>query len=69
MEEFNNIFDIIDLTRKSSLEEKVREAIEHREEARRNKDWATADRIRDELDAEGIILEDTPHGVRWKFKK
>ena len=33
--------------------------------ARANKDWATADRIRDELKAKGIILKDTPQGVTW----
>lgn len=39
--------------------------IEERQQARKNKDWATADRIRDELKARGIILEDTAAGVRW----
>ncbi|WP_156276231.1 cysteine--tRNA ligase [Neomoorella glycerini] len=37
-----------------------------RQEARQRKDWATADAIRDRLKALGIILEDTPHGSRWK---
>ncbi|MHB1042346.1 MAG: cysteine--tRNA ligase [Eubacteriales bacterium] len=40
--------------------------IEQRQEARRKKDWATADRIRDGLKSLGIVLEDTPQGVRWK---
>lgn len=40
--------------------------IEARQEARRRKDWGTADRIRDGLKELGIILEDTPRGVRWK---
>ena len=37
-----------------------------RQDARKEKNWALADKIRDELKAAGIILEDTPNGVRWK---
>ncbi|MGQ9513160.1 cysteine--tRNA ligase [Thermodesulfitimonas sp.] len=37
-----------------------------RQEARERKDWNTADRIRDGLKEIGILLEDTPEGVRWK---
>lgn len=37
-----------------------------RQEARQRKDWSTADRIRDGLKELGILLEDTPEGVRWK---
>ncbi|MGQ9497679.1 MAG: cysteine--tRNA ligase [Desulfotomaculales bacterium] len=37
-----------------------------RQEARRRKDFATADRIRDGLKELGILVEDTPQGVRWK---
>jgi len=37
-----------------------------RREARGRKDWAVADRIRDDLKNLGIIIEDTPQGVRWK---
>ncbi|MGB4214510.1 MAG: cysteine--tRNA ligase [Dethiobacteria bacterium] len=66
--EANEIFDILDLRQPDSLDEELRQMIARREEARRKKDWATADRIRDELQAQGIILEDTPHGVRWKRK-
>ena len=37
-----------------------------RQEARNAKNWAIADKIRDELKTAGIILEDTPQGVKWK---
>jgi len=37
-----------------------------REAARASKDWATADRVRDELLAEGIVIEDSPEGPKWR---
>lgn len=40
--------------------------IEQRSHARANRDFAAADRIRDELAAEGVLLEDLPDGVRWR---
>lgn len=42
--------------------------IAKREEARRNKQWAESDQIRDTLSAKGIVIEDTAHGTRWKVK-
>lgn len=46
--------------------EAVEELIARRLQARTDKDWAQADRIRDELDAAGIILEDGASGTRWR---
>jgi len=50
-------------------EEEIRALIARRQEARKKKDWATSDRIRDELLKRGIVVEDTPQGVRWYRKK
>lgn len=48
------------------LDNEVEKLIKQREEARKNKNYALADEIRDKLQEQGIILEDTPSGVRWK---
>ncbi|MBZ4688258.1 MAG: cysteinyl-tRNA synthetase [Clostridiales bacterium] len=48
------------------VSELVQILIEVRQNARKNKDWTTADTIRDRLKECGIILEDSPQGTRWK---
>lgn len=47
-------------------DDKIKALIEERNEARRNKDFARSDQIRDDLKKQGIILEDTPQGTRYK---
>lgn len=57
------------ILQKSTIEDlnsEIEALIEERQQARKNKNWALADKIRDDLKARGIILEDTPQGVRWK---
>ena len=53
-------------TKKESLEDEIERLIEQRQEARKNRDFALADKIRDDLKVRGIVLIDTPQGVRWK---
>ncbi|WP_135075867.1 cysteine--tRNA ligase [Terasakiella sp. SH-1] len=53
----------------SGLDEaEIERMIVERQEAKANKDFATADQIRDELDAQGIVLEDGAGGTNWKRK-
>jgi cysteinyl-tRNA synthetase len=47
-------------------DEEIEALIEQRTTARQNKDWAESDRIRDELKAQGIILEDGAGGTTWR---
>ena len=48
------------------LDAEIEALVAARTEARKNRNWAEADRIRDELKARGILLEDTPQGVKWR---
>jgi cysteinyl-tRNA synthetase len=63
--QFERIFGV-KLGAASCLDEEVEALIRRRTEARRSRDFAESDRIRDELQRRGIIIEDTPQGVRWK---
>ena len=52
---------------KGNLEEEIEVLIAKRQHARKDRDFTLADKIRDELKDRGIVLEDTPQGVRWKM--
>ena len=61
-----DILGIIAQPQAEVLESEIEEKIAERQAARKAKDFARADEIRDELLARGIILEDTREGVKWK---
>ena len=52
-----------------NFEQEIKNLIKEREEARKAKNWKKSDQIRDKLREKGVILEDTPEGVRWKKTK
>jgi cysteinyl-tRNA synthetase len=54
--------------REEALADNVEQLIEARNAARRARNFAESDRLRDELLAQGVILEDTPGGTRWRRK-
>ncbi len=64
-DELTNVLGLVYNRDTGSLDEEIEKLIEARRNARKEKNWAEADRIRDELKAQGIVLEDTPQGVKW----
>lgn len=64
-DELCDVLGILYNRKENTLDGDIEALVEKRQEARKNKDWATADKIRDELKAKGIILKDTPQGVTW----
>jgi len=66
LKELGGILGILKKERDVILEKEIEALVKKREQARKEKDWPTADSIREELKKKGIILEDTPAGVRWK---
>ncbi len=66
IERFNSVLNIFGGEQPAMLDEEIQRLIDERQEARRRRDFARADQIRDELNSQGITLEDTKDGVRWK---
>ncbi len=66
---FDELMEVLGLlynrNAEKSLDDEIEALIQARNDARKAKNWAEADRIRDELKAQGIVLEDTPQGVKW----
>jgi cysteinyl-tRNA synthetase len=72
-DEFDRVLGVLSLRRAEDAQppvpmDEIEKRIEDRHAARRRRDFAAADRIRDELAAHGVLLEDGPGGTRWKRK-
>jgi cysteinyl-tRNA synthetase len=67
--EFDGVLGVIPKQQEEPLPKEAEELIQKRQEARKAKDWKTADAARDQLKAMGIVLEDTAQGIRWKREK
>ena len=65
---FDSVLGIFGKSEDSSLDAEIEALVEERQQARRNRDFARSDEIRDLLAEKGIVLEDTKDGVRWKRK-
>ena len=64
-DELTGVLGLVYNRNNNNLDSEIEKLIELRTKARKEKNWAEADRIRDELKAQGIVLEDTPQGVKW----
>ena len=68
IERMNTVLDVFGHTQAVLLDDEVEKLITERREARARRDFARSDAIRDQLAARGIVLEDTPAGIRWRRK-
>ncbi|NMC57487.1 MAG: class I tRNA ligase family protein, partial [Eubacteriaceae bacterium] len=66
LNELTGVLGIAQINSSQILDKDIEELIRKRQQARKDKDFALADKIRDELKAQNIILEDTKEGVKWK---
>ncbi|NQX70843.1 cysteine--tRNA ligase [Paenibacillus alba] len=68
LQAFDQTLGILSQQADELLDEDIEQLIVDRTEARKSKNWARADEIRDLLTEKGIFLEDTPQGIRWRRK-
>ena len=64
-DELTDVLGIVYNRKQDNLDDEIEALIEERQQARKSKNFARADEIRDMLKAQGIVLEDTPQGVKW----
>lgn len=68
-DELCGVLGLVYNRKKATLDEEVEQLIAQRTQARKDKNWALADEIRDKLKEMKIVLEDTPQGVKWHIEE
>src|SRR4030067_31165 len=67
---FDGVLGVVgEVKKEETLPKEAQDLIAKREEARKSKDWKTADTLRQQLKSMGVVIEDTQQGVRWKIEK
>jgi len=66
LRELGGVLGLLQKEKEDSLDAEIEELINKRQQARKEKNWKVADEIRDKLKEMGIVLEDTPQGVKWR---
>jgi cysteinyl-tRNA synthetase len=66
--ELCGVLNIASQGKDNTIDAEIEQLIQKRQEARKQKDFKTADEIRDILKQRGIILLDTKDGVKWKYE-
>jgi cysteinyl-tRNA synthetase len=70
MVKFDKVLGVIgEVKREIKLSKEAEDLIHMREEARKARDWKSADQIREQLKAMGVVIEDTAEGIRWRIEK
>ncbi len=64
--ELGGVLGLLQAKQEKTLDDEIEKLIEKRQQARKDKNFALSDEIRDKLKLQGIILEDTPSGVKWR---
>jgi cysteinyl-tRNA synthetase len=66
LRELGGVLGILQKDKEDKLDAEIEELINIRQQARKEKNWKLADEMRDKLKEMGIVLEDTPQGVKWR---
>jgi len=68
LKELGGVLGLLQKQVSKDIDSEIEDLINQRQQARKDKNFALADEIRDNLKAKGIILEDTPNGVKWRHE-